>query len=287
MIGAKFQFGIPTTITNVAVNSTAQSGTSSISSDSLSAVGYKTNINLTNGASRTFTITGKIAQSATPVILTTASIMRPADVTDPDATNPDAAPPTDPTNECNALPSGAGCNNILIDTTHFDIAPGAGADQTIYQFTTATLTANGLGTWSQASGDPALVNIVSPSSISTQVTGFSTLGVYHFVYANSNGCADTVAITVISDEMIIPNIFTPNGDGKNDVFKVKGLEAYPGSQLTIFNRWGNEVYHSDNYLNNWDGSNLAEGTYYYLLNRREHDGTTAAFKGWVFLKRSK
>jgi len=287
VIGAKFQFGIPTTITNVAVNSTAQSGTSSISSDSLSAVGYKTNINLTNGASRTFTITGKIAQSATPVILTTASIMRPADVTDPDATNPDAAPPTDPTNECNALPSGAGCNNILIDTTHFDIAPGAGADQTIYQFTTATLTANGLGTWSQASGDPALVNIVSPSSISTQVTGFSTLGVYHFVYANSNGCADTVAITVISDEMIIPNIFTPNGDGKNDVFKVKGLEAYPGSQLTIFNRWGNEVYHSDNYLNNWDGSNLAEGTYYYLLNRREHDGTTAAFKGWVFLKRSK
>lgn len=285
--GAEFQFSFPNSITNVAVNSSATAGTSAVKADTLSATGYKTAISLSNGASRKFVVTGKIAQSATPVILTTASILRPADVTDPDATNPDAAPPTDPVNECNSLPSGTGCNNVMVDTTNFEVAPNAGTDQTIYEYTTATLTANGLGTWSQATGDPAFVNIVNPSAISTTVTGFTSTGVYHFVYANHNGCADTVAITVVSDEMVIPNIFTPNGDGKNDVFKIKGLEAYPGSQLIIFNRWGNEVYHSDNYLNDWNGSNLAEGTYYYLLNRREHDGSVVAFKGWVFLKRSK
>lgn len=285
--GAKFQFNFPAEITDITVHSAASAGASSVSSDSLSATGYKTNISLANGVSRTFTITGNIAKTAKPVILTTASILRPADVTDPDATNPDAAAPTDPLSECNGLPSGVGCNNIRTDTTRFDISPNAGADQIIYQYATATLTANGLGTWAQAPGDPAFVNISNPSAVSTEVTGFSTLGTYHFIYTNSNGCADTAAITVIADSMVIPNIFTPNGDGKNDVFKIKGLDAYPGSQLIIFNRWGNEVYRSDNYLNNWNGSNLAEGTYYYLLNRREHNGGTVAFKGWIFLKRSK
>lgn len=285
--GAHFQFKFPNAITNVSVNSSVNGGSSSVKDDTLSVTGYKTAISLSTGASRTFVVTGKIAQSATPVILTTASILRPMDVTDPDATNPDAAPPTDPEDECNSQPSGTGCNNMRVDTTNFGATPNAGTDQKIYQYTTATLTANGLGTWSQAAADPAFANIANPSATSTTVTGFTSVGVYHFVYTNNNGCADTVAITVISDEMAIPNIFTPNGDGKNDVFKIKGLEAYPGSQLIIFNRWGNEVFRADDYLNDWNGSNLAEGTYYYLLNRREHDGSTVAFKGWVFLKRSK
>jgi len=87
--------------------------------------------------------------------------------------------------------------------------------------------------------------------------------------------------------MVIPNIFTPNNDGKNDDFVIKDLESYPRSQLLIFNRWGNEVYRADNYLNNWNGSGLAEGTYYYVLNRRERSGSITTFKGWVYLKRTK
>ncbi|MBD1392042.1 gliding motility-associated C-terminal domain-containing protein [Mucilaginibacter glaciei] len=85
--------------------------------------------------------------------------------------------------------------------------------------------------------------------------------------------------------VIAPNIFTPNNDGKNDVFQILGLEQYPGSQLNIFNRWGNAVYHSDNYTNDWNGSNLAEGTYFYILNKKEHNGSTTTTKGWVYLKR--
>jgi len=214
-------------------------------------------------------------------------MMRPPDVTDPDATNPDASPPTDPLNECNALPSGAGCNNIKTNVTAFKPAPDAGPDQTVLQYATATISGIGEGIWTQAPSDPSVAVITDPGSASTSVSGLDNLGLYHFVYTNANACTDTVAIKVIAAGIVIPNIFTPNGDGKNDFFEIKGLESYPGSQLLIFNRWGSEVYKAENYLNNWNGSGLADGTYYYVLNRRERTGHITSFKGWVFLKRSK
>src|SRR5690606_40339000 len=63
----------------------------------------------------------------------------------------------------------------------------------------------------------------------------------------------------------IPNVFTPNGDGVNDYFEIRGLGMFPTHRLTVFNRWGNEVYKSSNYQNDWNGANLSEGTYYYVL----------------------
>jgi gliding motility-associated-like protein len=185
------------------------------------------------------------------------------------------------------LPSGQGCNNIKTIITSFKIAPNAGPDKTVPQYTTVIVSANSEGMWTEAAGDPAGAVIISPQSDSTSVTGLNNLGIYHFINTNANGCTDTVAITVVAPGIVIPNIFTPNNDGKNDVFKIAGLESYPGSQLLIFNRWGNQVYQADDYLNSWDGSGLAEGTYYYVLNRRERTGSITTFKGWVFLKRSK
>ena len=285
--GAKFQFNFPAEITGLSASSTSTSGVSSIANETTSTSVYNADIDMTGGAVRTFIITGKIAQTASGNLAVSASIMRPADVTDPDATNPDAAPPTDPADECNSLPSGAGCNNIKSINTAFKPAPSAGADQTIFQFGRVTLFGTEGSTWTQANNDPAVAIIANPAGDSTSVTGFNTLGIYHFILTNENACTDTVAITVVAAGITIPNIFTPNGDGKNDLFKVAGLESFPGSQLIIFNRWGNEVYRADNYLNNWNGSGLAEGTYYYILNRRDHNGSLTAFKGWVFLKRSK
>ena len=285
--GAKFEFNFPAQITGVSVSSAAISGTSSVSGGAVSANVYNADISMSNGAVRTFTVNGIIAVNATGTLNVSASMMRPADVTDPDATNADADPPTDPTAECNAPPSGTGCNNIKIATTVYNAAPDAGPDQTILRNETVYLMANGEGSWSQAAGDPSVAVIRDIANPSTTVSALNTTGAYHFVFTNTLGCADTVAIIVESADMIIPNIFTPNGDGKNDVFKIKGLESYPGSQLLIFNRWGNEVYKADNYLNNWDGGNLAEGTYYYILNRHDLTGSISTFKGWVFIKRSK
>ncbi|MBB3059131.1 gliding motility-associated-like protein/uncharacterized repeat protein (TIGR01451 family) [Mucilaginibacter gotjawali] len=285
--GAKFKFSFPSEITDISVNSASTSGISSTSNETTSPGAYNAEMDMASGSVRTFTITGTIAQTASGSLPVSASIMRPPDVTDPDATNPDATPPTDPADECNALPSGEGCNNIKTINTVYKPAPSAGADQTIVQYDTATLSGTEGSTWVQANNNPSATIIVNPTSGSTAVTGFDNLGVYHFILTNENACADTVAVTVIAAGITIPNIFTPNGDGKNDVFKIAGLESFPGSQLVIFNRWGNEVYRADNYLNNWDGSGLAEGTYYYILNRRDRNGGLTAFKGWVFLKRSK
>ena len=75
----------------------------------------------------------------------------------------------------------------------------------------------------------------------------------------------------------IPNTITPNGDGKNDVLKIDGIERYPNNELVIFNRWGDILYHAKPYLNDWQGVNqngaeLAEGTYYYVLRLNVNDG---------------
>ncbi|WP_448699096.1 gliding motility-associated C-terminal domain-containing protein [Mucilaginibacter sp. AW1-3] len=286
-VGTKFHFAYPTEITGLSATSAATTGTSALISGTVSAGAYDAVLDMSNGAVRTFTITGKV--SAVPSggsLNVTASMLRAADYTDPDATNPDTAPPTDPAAECNAAPSGAGCNNIKTNSTVFAALPNAGADQTVIQNTTVTLTANTTGTWSQLGITPTVAHITTPASATTTVTGLTDIGNYSFIFTSSSGCPDTVVIHVVTSAISIPNIFTPNGDGKNDQLVIGGLQFYPGSQLLIFNRWGNEVYSSDNYPNNWDGSGLTEGTYYYVLNRKEPTtGTITTFKGWIYLKR--
>ncbi len=93
---------------------------------------------------------------------------------------------------------------------------------------------------------------------------------------DSSGCASTDSILIFTREivcdtcdsnpgMVIPNVFTPNGDGVNDVFEIPGITGYKKRILSVFNRWGNEIYRSDAYYNNWNGSDQAAGNYYYVL----------------------
>ncbi|RYD98055.1 MAG: DUF11 domain-containing protein [Sphingobacteriales bacterium] len=83
----------------------------------------------------------------------------------------------------------------------------------------------------------------------------------------------------------IPNVITPDGDGKNDTFKIPGLAAYPDNNLTIYNRWGNEVWKSNSrsYNNDWNGNGLNGGTYYYILKLKDGTGNWQIFKGWITL----
>lgn len=86
----------------------------------------------------------------------------------------------------------------------------------------------------------------------------------------------------------VPNVITPNGDGKNDVLKIDGIELYKESSLAIFNRWGNEVYRSPgSYINNWSGDGLSEGTYYYVLKLVSKEGAQSAVTGYITLLRDK
>lgn len=78
-----------------------------------------------------------------------------------------------------------------------------------------------------------------------------------------------ITIHKIGEILFFPTLFTPNGDGVNDNFEIRGLEDYPENEIHIFNRWGNEVYHATEYMRGgriWNGSNLDAGTYFYVLN---------------------
>ncbi|MES2376977.1 MAG: gliding motility-associated C-terminal domain-containing protein [Bacteroidota bacterium] len=87
--------------------------------------------------------------------------------------------------------------------------------------------------------------------------------------------------------LVISNVFTPNGDGVNDTFVIPGLETYSDTELTIINRWGNTVYQKTNYKNDWDGSGLAEGTYYYVLKAKNKAGVWDTYKGYLTLLRTR
>jgi gliding motility-associated-like protein len=96
----------------------------------------------------------------------------------------------------------------------------------------------------------------------------------------------------------IPEGFSPNGDGVNDFFVIDGMEYYPNSKLVILNRWGNKVYESTNYQNDWDGKNmfgvsiggddLPIGTYFYIFEAERQDekgNDVEPTKGYVYLNR--
>lgn len=93
------------------------------------------------------------------------------------------------------------------------------------------------------------------------------------VTSTKNGCTLALNLPVTIENMSeVPNVVTANNDGKNDVFNV----GFTGATLEIFNRWGKQVYRSENYNNTW-GRDASNGLYYYLLTTQR--GTKC--KGWV------
>ena len=78
--------------------------------------------------------------------------------------------------------------------------------------------------------------------------------------------SSTVRVEEGDISKFIPNIFTPNGDGKNEYFEISPF--LQGSALRIFNRWGKEVYNSIGYQNQWDGEFLPSGVYFYNLRSK-------------------
>jgi len=89
---------------------------------------------------------------------------------------------------------------------------------------------------------------------------------YTVTVTDTCGNSETASVTVIVNcDIIVPNVFTPNGDGINDFFIVKYLDDYPNSRLVVYNRWGKMVYENSNYQNNWDGDGVADGTYYFIV----------------------
>jgi gliding motility-associated-like protein len=110
--------------------------------------------------------------------------------------------------------------------------------------------------------------------------------------ASNNGCEDTVTagleVKVIID---IPNVFTPNNDGVNDMIWLQGTDLEMIT-MTVFNRWGHSVWTSEGRQFGWSGKNSSggdceAGTYYYVIEMKYKDGNVAEQTGFFTLIREK
>lgn len=121
-----------------------------------------------------------------------------------------------------------------------------------------------------------------------------TGGTYEILLVTTNGpCSDssTAIITIISPdpEYVIPNIFTPNGDGQNDMFKLQDVTNVKEIDIVILNRWGNVVFESDDINFEWngkvknDGGECSEGVYFYKINFTGLNKNTSLESGYLHL----
>jgi gliding motility-associated-like protein len=118
------------------------------------------------------------------------------------------------------------------------------------------------------------------------------LRILHTITDSITGCSDTFSstITVLAPEdFSMTNIFTPNGDGKNDVFNFRGT-GITTSQLRVFNRWGELLFESNDAKTSWNGKtmqgvNCPEGTYFWQMSYTLRSGKYGKHSGSVNLIR--
>ena len=152
---------------------------------------------------------------------------------------------------------------------------------------------------------PTKLSIILPPSKGTADTISFRDGIIKYTANSSNQscgidsfryrvCIDTVCseatVTVViicRDSLFVWNAVSPNGDGFNDVLVIEGLQNYPNHTLCIYNRWGNEVYKTTNYTNDWggtwNGKGLPDGVYFYFL--RDDDKKQILKTGYISIAR--
>jgi gliding motility-associated-like protein len=116
----------------------------------------------------------------------------------------------------------------------------------------------------------------------------SQAGQYTLEVEDANGCKATTVFVVIPwcKDLLMPNTFSPNGDGINDFWTVGGLENDPGARISIFNRNGSLLFETRGDKPVWDGkyrgSDLPVGVYYYSIITKN---SAKALSGWITIIR--
>jgi gliding motility-associated-like protein len=139
--------------------------------------------------------------------------------------------------------------------------------------------------------------VFSNGTTSTSTTAKATFnqpGTYTItLYASKGDCIEQIQKIIsveVPSSLVVPNVFTPNGDGVNDIFFLKTSNLTEVSAV-IYDRWGHQVYELNNSATgniSWDGKNqlgkeVAEGTYYYIIKAQGKDGVPYEKKGTISL----
>jgi len=155
-----------------------------------------------------------------------------------------------------------------------------------YNFTDKSTDAT---TWNWDFGNGTTSNASSPEFIYPGAGSYTVT----LIVTNQTGCSDTTTkLITIAPVIIIPNVFTPNGDGNNDEFWIPNT-GFENFQLDIFDRWGLKLFSTDSGDIRWDGRTnsgqaATDGTYYYVLKgklKTEDGGKYYDTSGFVTLIR--
>ncbi len=174
-----------------------------------------------------------------------------------------------------------GINNlpsIIINPSDTSVAAGS----------TVKLNAVVTGTLSSYSWQPP-ENVSDPSSLSTITKPILSATNYFFNAVSTDGCLLNEKVTInILHELIMPNAFTPNGDGHNDVFKIPANTNVALQEFSIYNRWGNKVFSTDNVSRGWDGNvngvKQAMGEYIYIIKGTGSKGKIVARGTFILVR---
>lgn len=171
-------------------------------------------------------------------------------------------------------------------TAAFSADPTTGVAPLAVNFT--DLSTGGVSySWNFGDGN-SLTNVTPPTNPSNTYNSSGTYTVTLLV--TSGACTSTASIVIIVEDNLtleIPNVFTPNGDGSNDVFYVKS-KGLKDLSLDIFNRWGERLYSGTGVNSAWDGKTLdgketPDGTYFYLVKATGFDDKVIEKQGSVNL----
>jgi len=183
---------------------------------------------------------------------------------------------------CN-VPCANPANSNSIEMQVTQVMADAGPNQVIGQGESAQLngTAAGTITWTPPAtlDDPTSLTPIATPPVTTTYT----------LTAVNNGCIAIDEVTIVVTELIIlPNTFTPNGDGINDFWHIQNIEKYPSCRVTIYDRWGQKIFNSTGYSNDnaWDGTYLNKvlpvAAYYYVIELNAATSEDAdTYYGWV------
>jgi gliding motility-associated-like protein len=184
-----------------------------------------------------------------------------------------------------------GCDSIL--TLQLTVHPKpnvtVSGDTNLIIYNSTVLTASGIGVinfiWNPTTA-------LSCSDCSNPVASPLTTTTYCVVGTTVNACSDTACITIHVDsdcgELFFPLAFSPNNDGKNDVWKIQG-RCIKELEVKIFNRWGEKVFEAYSQDEVWDGTfrgkPLDTDVFVYIVTVTLHDGSIKKFKGDITLMR--
>ena len=129
-------------------------------------------------------------------------------------------------------------------------------------------------------------NVVNPIASPLDPTLYYVHGI------GENGCKKIDSVMVNIDygaNLFVPTAFTPNGDGKNDVFRVSNVTFQRLQEFKVFNRWGQEIFSTNDIKKGWDGSWKGQpqdmGVYQYIIKLASPEGRIETYKGDVTLVR--